>query len=92
MVVGVTSDLIRGDIYYWGSLMAGAVMASLMVGLIMELTPRIKDLAGMIGGSEIASKFDGVEAWKALSMYLLVILVVTFRSRGFFGKKSVLDA
>ena len=70
----------------------GAVMASLMVGLIMELTPRIKDLAGFIGGSEIASKFDGVEAWKALSMYLLVIAVVTFRSRGFFGKKSVLDA
>ena len=24
-VVGVTADLIRGDIYYWGSLMAGAV-------------------------------------------------------------------
>ena len=28
-VVGVTADLIRGDIYYWGSLMAGAVVASL---------------------------------------------------------------
>src|SRR5438045_9173497 len=27
-VVGVTADLIRGDIYYWGSLMAGAVLAS----------------------------------------------------------------
>ena len=27
-VVGVTADLIRGDIYYWGSLMAGAVVAS----------------------------------------------------------------
>ena len=33
-VVGVTADLIRGDIYYWGSLMAGAVMASLPIVLI----------------------------------------------------------
>ena len=30
-VVGVTADLIRGDIYYWGSLMAGAVMASVPI-------------------------------------------------------------
>jgi multiple sugar transport system permease protein len=30
-VVGVTADLIRGDIYYWGSLMAGAVVASVPV-------------------------------------------------------------
>jgi multiple sugar transport system permease protein len=33
-VVGVTADLIRGDIYYWGSLMAGAVMASLPIVVI----------------------------------------------------------
>ena len=30
-VVGVTADLIRGDIYYWGSLMAGAVLASVLI-------------------------------------------------------------
>ena len=30
-VVGVTADLIRGDIYYWGSLMAGAVLTSVPV-------------------------------------------------------------
>jgi len=30
-VVGVTADLIRGDIYYWGSLMAGAVIGSLPI-------------------------------------------------------------
>src|SRR5262245_65497848 len=30
-IVGVTADLIRGDIYYWGSLMAGAVLASLPI-------------------------------------------------------------
>ena len=29
--MGVTSELIRGDIYYWGSLMAGAVLASVPI-------------------------------------------------------------
>ena len=29
--VGVTSELIRGDIYYWGSLMAGAVLVSVPI-------------------------------------------------------------
>ena len=29
--VGVTTELIRGDIYYWGSLMAGAVLASVPI-------------------------------------------------------------
>src|SRR5256714_5433797 len=33
-VVGVTADLIRGDIYYWGSLMAGAGLASLTIVII----------------------------------------------------------
>jgi len=33
-VVGVTADLIRGDIYYWGSLMAGAVIASVPIVVI----------------------------------------------------------
>ena len=31
ITVGVTNDLIRGDIYYWGSLMAGAVLGSLPI-------------------------------------------------------------
>jgi branched-subunit amino acid ABC-type transport system permease component len=30
--------------------------------------------------------------WSMLSMYLLLIVVVTFRARGLFGKKSVLEA
>ena len=34
VVVGVTADLIRGDIYYWGSLMAGAVVASLPIVIL----------------------------------------------------------
>src|SRR5207237_9239839 len=33
-VVGVTADLIRGDIYYWGSLMAGAVLGRVPVGVV----------------------------------------------------------
>ena len=33
-VVGVTADLIRGDSYYWGSLMAGAVLASVPIVVI----------------------------------------------------------
>ena len=32
--MGVTTDLIHGDIYYWGSLMAGAVLASVPIAAI----------------------------------------------------------
>jgi multiple sugar transport system permease protein len=31
MTVGVVSELIRGDIYYWGQLMAGAVVGSIPI-------------------------------------------------------------
>src|SRR5436853_81097 len=31
MTVGVFSELIRGDIYYWGELMAGAFLGSLPI-------------------------------------------------------------
>ena len=31
--VGVTSELIRGDVFYWGSLMAGALLGSIPVAL-----------------------------------------------------------
>ena len=34
ITVGVTNDLIRGDIYYWGSLMAGAVLGSVPIVLV----------------------------------------------------------
>jgi multiple sugar transport system permease protein len=36
-VVGVTADLIRGDIYYWGSLMAGALLASVPIVIVYVL-------------------------------------------------------
>ena len=32
--VGVTSELIRGDVFYWGSLMAGALLGSVPVAII----------------------------------------------------------
>jgi multiple sugar transport system permease protein len=31
---GVTTDLIRGDVFYWGSLMAGALIGSIPVALV----------------------------------------------------------
>ena len=30
----MTSELIRGDIYYWGQLMAGAVLASVPIVIL----------------------------------------------------------
>ncbi len=32
--VGITSELIRGDIYYWGSLMAGAMLGSIPIIIV----------------------------------------------------------
>ena len=32
--VGVTSELIRGDVFYWGSLMAGALLGSIPVAVV----------------------------------------------------------
>ncbi|MBM4073893.1 MAG: branched-chain amino acid ABC transporter permease, partial [Planctomycetes bacterium] len=29
--------------------------------------------------------------WSLISMYILLILVVTFRARGLLGKKSILE-
>ena len=34
VTVGVTADLIRGDIFYWGSLMAGAVLGAIPLVLV----------------------------------------------------------
>ena len=32
--MGVTSELIRGDIYFWGQLMAGAVLGSVPIVIL----------------------------------------------------------
>lgn len=36
VTLGVVTDLIRGDIYYWGELMAGALIAGLPVALLFN--------------------------------------------------------
>jgi len=37
VTVGLTTALIRGDIFYWGSLMAGALLVGLPVALLYNL-------------------------------------------------------
>lgn len=37
LAVGVVAELVRGDVFYWGSLMAGALLASLPVVIIYSL-------------------------------------------------------
>ena len=32
--MGVTSELIRGDIYFWGELMAGAILGSVPIVIL----------------------------------------------------------
>ena len=32
--VGVTSELIKGDVFFWGSLMAGALLGSVPVAFV----------------------------------------------------------
>ena len=48
-------------------------------------------LAGLMVGLAVGLTGAYASEWSLLSMYLLFIAVVTFRSRGLFGKKSVLD-
>jgi branched-chain amino acid transport system permease protein len=49
-------------------------------------------LAGLMVGMVVGLTGAYASEWSLLSMYLLFIAVMTFRSRGLFGKKSVLDA
>jgi branched-chain amino acid transport system permease protein len=48
-------------------------------------------LAGLLVGMVVGLAGAYASEWSLMSMYLLFIAVVTFRSRGLFGKKSVLD-
>ena len=48
-------------------------------------------VAGLMVGMVVALTGAYASEWSLLSMYLLFIAVVTFRARGLFGKKSVLD-
>jgi branched-chain amino acid transport system permease protein len=49
-------------------------------------------LAGLLVGMVVGLAGAFASEWSLMSMYLLFIAVVTFRARGLFGKKSVLDA
>ena len=48
-------------------------------------------IAGVLVGLVIGLTGAYASDWSLMSMYLLFIAVVTFRARGLFGKKSVLD-
>ncbi|MGB8436027.1 MAG: branched-chain amino acid ABC transporter permease [Burkholderiales bacterium] len=47
--------------------------------------------AGLLVGLVVALTGAYASEWSLMSMYLLFIAVVTFRARGLFGKKSMLD-
>jgi branched-subunit amino acid ABC-type transport system permease component len=48
-------------------------------------------LGGLMVGMVVGLTGAYASEWSLLSMYLLFIAVVSFRARGLFGKKSVLD-
>jgi branched-subunit amino acid ABC-type transport system permease component len=48
-------------------------------------------LAGILVGLVVGLTGAYASEWSLMSMYILFILVVTFRARGLFGRKSALD-
>jgi branched-chain amino acid transport system permease protein len=48
-------------------------------------------IAGVLVGLTVGITGAYASEWSLLSMYLLLIVVITFRARGLFGKKSVLE-
>jgi branched-subunit amino acid ABC-type transport system permease component len=49
-------------------------------------------LGGILVGLAVGLTGAYASDWSLLSMYLLLIAVLTFRSRGLFGKKTALEA
>jgi branched-chain amino acid transport system permease protein len=49
-------------------------------------------IAGLMVGMVVGLSGAYASEWSLLSMYLLLVAVVTFRARGLFGKKSILEA
>jgi branched-chain amino acid transport system permease protein len=47
--------------------------------------------AGIVVGLVVGLTGAYASEWSLMSMYVLFILVVTFRARGLFGRKSALD-
>jgi multiple sugar transport system permease protein len=50
VTLGVVTDLIRGDVFYWGELMAGALIASVPVGVAYNFFLD-RFIAGITGGA-----------------------------------------
>jgi multiple sugar transport system permease protein len=50
ITLGVATDLVRGDIYYWGELMAGALIASVPVAIAYNLFLD-RFISGITGGA-----------------------------------------
>jgi multiple sugar transport system permease protein len=50
VTLGVVTDLIRGDVFYWGELMAGALIASVPVGIVYNFFLD-RFIAGITGGA-----------------------------------------
>ena len=48
-------------------------------------------IAGLMVGMVVGLSGAFASEWSMLSMYLLFIVVITFRARGLFGRKSILD-
>ena len=48
-------------------------------------------IGGLLVGLAVAVTGAYATDWSLLSMYLLLIVVLTFRARGLFGKKTVLE-
>ena len=50
VTLGVVTDLVRGDIFYWGELMAGALLAGLPVAIVFNFF--LNDfIEGITGGA-----------------------------------------
>ncbi|HSC97551.1 MAG TPA: branched-chain amino acid ABC transporter permease, partial [Casimicrobiaceae bacterium] len=49
-------------------------------------------VAGLLVGLVVGLTGAYASEWSLMSMYLLFIAVVTFRARGLFGRKSMLEA
>jgi branched-chain amino acid transport system permease protein len=49
-------------------------------------------IAGLLVGMTVGITGGYASEWSMMSMYLLLILVLTFRARGLLGKKSALEA
>ena len=50
ITLGVATDLIRGDIFYWGEIMAGALIASIPVAIAYDLFLD-RFISGITGGA-----------------------------------------